>query len=310
MIVQNSGREPSEAFLKSRENRLPWTDRIPLERESGRYRAEDPTNHEQLERQCSNQPKVPIEDFIASFLEQPSVRRILADRINPSLRDTSQGALIVQAREALDSFQSALVTGLSERCAVTLKRFGSFQLREHSRTYADMNSADGSSVRPKRDFRVVFSPAQELQQKLYTKEQQAVLDAAGLTVKVSGLPHKLKLGNEKPLNRRELCRVFAEEFGVSERSSSFLVGGILNTIGDSLGDNRQASFKGHLGIFRVRPRMGRDYIHPKTKEVVSYPSRLVVAYKPTEAMYQRIESGLRQKSLVDQLEKESAPKEG
>ena len=89
------------------------------------------------------------------------------------------------------------------------------------------------------------------------------------------------------MNKRELTRAFAKEFGITIRDAEVCVNTLFNSIADTLAKGGRVEIRG-FGSFKVKeyePYSGRN---PKTGEPIQVRSKKLPYFKLSSMMRERI----------------------
>ena len=98
--------------------------------------------------------------------------------------------------------------------------------------------------------------------------------------------------NDKTITRMDLTEAVFREVGLSRNESAQLVESVLAHISDALADGEQVKISS-FGTFSVRRKSARMGRNPKTGEEVPIDPRLVLTFRPSHLMKDRVTAGNR-----------------
>lgn len=92
------------------------------------------------------------------------------------------------------------------------------------------------------------------------------------------------------MNNKEFIATLASRLGISVADTQSMADGLTAIISSEL-ENGNAIQIGGLGTFEVKKRMEKEMVSPSTGKRMLVPPKLVVSFKPIEALKQSIKKG-------------------
>ncbi|TET34388.1 MAG: integration host factor subunit beta [Planctomycetota bacterium] len=89
------------------------------------------------------------------------------------------------------------------------------------------------------------------------------------------------------MTKKEIVKMLAEKYGLTQLEVKEIVQGMLDTIIETLVKTGKIELR-NFGVFKVKERNGRVARNPRTGDIVNVPPRKVVTFKPGRLMEQLI----------------------
>ena len=90
------------------------------------------------------------------------------------------------------------------------------------------------------------------------------------------------------MTKKDMAKAIAEQTGLSVLQTQEVMQKTLDAIITTLITERRVELRG-FGVFEVRKRAARNARNPQTGEKVFVPEKLVVAFKPSDEMNDRVQ---------------------
>jgi DNA-binding protein HU-beta/integration host factor subunit beta len=85
------------------------------------------------------------------------------------------------------------------------------------------------------------------------------------------------------VTKKDIARAIAQRSGIQQVQALAIVQGVFDDIVETLASEGRIELR-NFGVFEVRMRKPRKARNPRTREAVEVPARLVVTFKPGQAM--------------------------
>lgn len=89
------------------------------------------------------------------------------------------------------------------------------------------------------------------------------------------------------MNNKDFISTLAAQTGGTAKSTQKLVNALTNAIADKLDDDTQLSVQG-FGTFEVKKKLERVVVNPNTKQRKLIPPKLVLAFKPSTTLKEKM----------------------
>ncbi len=89
------------------------------------------------------------------------------------------------------------------------------------------------------------------------------------------------------MRKQELVGRISEETGLSQKIVKLVVESFLEEIKKALERGEKVELR-RFGVFQVRPRRGREMIHPRLRKKIKIPVRRYPFFKPSKTLKERV----------------------
>lgn len=89
------------------------------------------------------------------------------------------------------------------------------------------------------------------------------------------------------MNNKDFINSVAQRAGLTAKNAQKLTTAFATAIADKLDDDTQLSIQG-FGTFEVKKKMERVVVNPATKQRKLIPPKLVLAYKPSAVLKEKM----------------------
>lgn len=89
------------------------------------------------------------------------------------------------------------------------------------------------------------------------------------------------------MNNKEFVALMAEKNGTSLKDTSSLLSGLVAEMGNQFEDGASISLTG-FGTFEVKKKLERVVVNPSTKQRMLVPPKLVLTFKPSSVLKDKI----------------------
>ncbi len=89
------------------------------------------------------------------------------------------------------------------------------------------------------------------------------------------------------MNNKELIAAIASKMNLTNAETGSLAEAFVESVREELKEGNSVGLQG-VGVFDVRKRNERVFVHPKTKARVLLPPRLVVRFKQSQVLKEKL----------------------
>lgn len=92
------------------------------------------------------------------------------------------------------------------------------------------------------------------------------------------------------MDNKTLTERLAKKLGITQETTTQLIEALAGCLGNSVGEFDTVSIPG-FGLFEARKRLERVALHPATGKRLLVPPKIVVNFRPSQNLKQRINNG-------------------
>jgi nucleoid DNA-binding protein len=91
------------------------------------------------------------------------------------------------------------------------------------------------------------------------------------------------------VTKKDIARAIAEGSGIQQVQALAAVQGVFDSVVETLASQGRIELR-NFGVFQVRRRKPRKARNPRTGKAVDVPAKVVVTFKPSQVMAERVEA--------------------
>ncbi len=86
------------------------------------------------------------------------------------------------------------------------------------------------------------------------------------------------------INGKELSKIYARKYGVSQRCAAEVCGSVFELLGDILYNEKEEVTIYGFGSFKQKTMAQKRARHPATGEIIVIPERRIIKFKPSDSL--------------------------
>lgn len=95
------------------------------------------------------------------------------------------------------------------------------------------------------------------------------------------------------MNNKDFINALSLRLGATAKKTQSLTNGFVNDFAEKLDDNTSLAVQG-FGIFEIKKKMERIAVNPTTKKRKLIPPKLVLSFKPSAILKEKVKQGAEQ----------------